>query len=182
MKTYTILLVFMMFFINTIVISNTVIKKEVITESIEELEIEIVPGLDEFLHHIGHAESGNDYSKINSIGYLGKYQFGITTIQTLGYKSLTETQFINNPSLQDTMMIKNLRYNKRRLSRYIEKWDGKTRYGVKITESGMLAAAHLAGQGNVKRFLRTGFNPSDINGTNVSKYLSTFAGYDLKLK
>ena len=183
MKAYTILLIFTMFFINTTVISNSVINYDITSELLHNLSKEKVETeLDTFLNEIGNFESGNDYTKVNELGYMGRYQFGLSTIQTLGYRNLTKKQFINNPSLQDTMMIKNLRYNKRRLKKYIKNWNGKTRFGIKITESGMLAAAHLAGQGNVKKFLNNGFNPSDINGTKLSKYLSTFSGYELNLE
>jgi len=135
-----------------------------------------------FLNDIGHYESSNDYTKVNTLGYLGKYQFGKSTLETLGYGELTQEQFINNPSLQDTIMIENLRYNKRRLKKYYKHYVGKKRWGIEITESGMLAAAHLAGQGNVKRYLMYGEDPSDEYGTNLSKYLSTFSGYKLNLK
>jgi hypothetical protein len=177
------MLAFTLFFINTMVISNTTINHNLTHELLSEKpKNKIKTQLDEFLDNIGNFESGNDYTRVNRLGYMGRFQFGLSTIKTLGYRKLTREQFINNPSLQDTMMIKNLRYNKRRLKRYIKNWNGKTRFGIKITESGMLAAAHLAGQGNVKKFLRNGYNPSDINGTNLSKYLSIFSGYDLNLK
>ena len=183
MKTYTIILVSAMFFINTTVISNSTVsinisKERVNTEPKEENNSQ----LNEFLNDIGNFESGNDYSKVNTLGYMGRFQFGLSTIQTLGYRDITKKEFINNPSLQDTMMIKNLRYNKRRLKKYYKHYVGKTRWGIKITESGMLAAAHLAGQGNVKRFLMYGENPSDAYGTSLSKYLSIFSGYELNLE
>ena len=44
----------------------------------------------------------------------------------------------------------------------------------------MLAAAHLAGPGNVKKYLRSGgtlqFN--DAFGTSIKYYLKKFSGYD----
>ena len=185
MKTYTIILVFAMFFINTTVISNSTvninISKEFVDDEPKEEE-KVNSQLNEFLNEIGQFESGNDYTKVNTHGYMGRFQFGLSTIQTLGYRDITQEEFINNPSLQDTMMIKNLRYNKRRLKKYYKHYVGKTRWGIKITESGMLAAAHLAGQGNVKRFLMYGENPSDVYGTSLSKYLSKFSGYELNLE
>jgi len=42
--------------------------------------------------------------------------------------------------------------NKWELKEEIEKFSGKIISGVKITESGILAAAHLGGPGSVKRF------------------------------
>lgn len=133
-----------------------------------------------FLFHIGFIESTNDYKKINSLGYLGKYQFGKSTLKTLKYKGST-VKFLNSPELQETMMLKLLKYNQKRLRRYIKKYSGTIINGVVITESGMLAAAHLAGQGNVKSFFRKGINPKDSYGTSLTKYLCEFSGYSLQL-
>ena len=53
--------------------------------------------------------------------------------------------------------------------------------GVKVTESGMLAAAHLAGAGNVKNYLRSlgEIDVSDAYGTSIAKYIKKFSGYDV---
>ena len=54
---------------------------------------------------------------------------------------------------------------------------------ILITESGIIAAAHLSGPGNVKKYLRNygdeKFDLGDINGTKISDYMKTFKGYDL---
>lgn len=133
-----------------------------------------------FLFHIGFIESTNNYTKVNTLGYLGKYQFGKATLKTLKYKGST-IKFLNSPELQEQMMLKLLKYNQKRLRRCIKKYSGTIINGVVITESGMLAAAHLAGQGNVKRFFRKGKNPKDRYGTSLTKYLCEFSGYSLQL-
>ena len=74
-----------------------------------------------------------------------------------------------------------LSHNKRILRRQIEKYHGQTIHGIYITESGILAAAHLAGAGNVKKFFRKGYEFKDGNGTKMTSYLILFADYDLKL-
>lgn len=177
------MLAFTLFFINTMVISNTTTNHNLTYKMISEKpKKKVKTQLESFLDDIGNFESGNNYTIVNRLGYMGRFQFGLSTIKTLGYRNLTREQFINNPSLQDTMMIKNLQYNKRRLKKYFKYYVGKKRWGIQITESGMLAAAHLAGQGNVKKFLMYGKNPSDINGTKLSKYLTIFGGYDLNLE
>jgi hypothetical protein len=53
--------------------------------------------------------------------------------------------------------------------------------GILITESGILAAAHLAGPGSVKRYLRTygAFDVSDTFGTDIPSYMYKFSGYDM---
>ena len=42
--------------------------------------------LDNFLSAIGFRESGNRYDITNTFGYMGKYQFGKSTLKGLGYK------------------------------------------------------------------------------------------------
>ena len=52
--------------------------------------------------------------------------------------------------------------------------------GVEVTESGILAAAHLAGPGAVKEYLRSGgvSGFEDAFGTTIRYYMKRFAGYD----
>ena len=52
--------------------------------------------------------------------------------------------------------------------------------GVEITESGILAAAHLAGAGNVKKYLYSSgsMDVVDAYGTSITQYLRKFRGYD----
>lgn len=134
-----------------------------------------------FLYKLGKFESGNDYKKVNTLGYLGRYQFGKSTLKTIKIK-ISADEFLNSPRIQEIAMLKLLNYNKRRLKKYIELYDGTLYNGKLITESGILAAAHLSGQGNVKKFFKSGKNPNDAYGTSLSKYLYKFSGYELKLK
>jgi len=167
------------------VVTNVIVKLEPIVK-LETVVDEVViitkaDSHDDFLAHIGFFESGNDYKKINTLGYLGKYQFGKSTLKTLKYKGSIK-DFLNSSNIQENLMIKNLNYNKRRLRKTIKTYSGTIIDGVTITESGMLAAAHLSGQGNVKRFFRNGKNPKDAYGSSVTKYLKEFSGYNLNLK
>jgi hypothetical protein len=131
-----------------------------------------------FKEAIGFKESRGDYSIINIYGYLGKYQFGKGTLKLIGIK---DTQgFIDNSYLQEQAFSANTSRNKWILRRDIRRFQGTYVGGIKITESGMLAAAHLAGPGNVKKYLRSGgtieFN--DAFGTSIKYYLKKFSGYD----
>ena len=58
---------------------------------------------------------------------------------------------------------------------------GKTVNGIKITESGILAAAHLSGAGNVKKYLRSNgnYNMSDAYGSTIQHYMQQFANYNV---
>ena len=131
-----------------------------------------------FKEALGFKESQNDYFRVNKFGYLGKYQFGKGTLRLIGiYDS---NVFLNTPELQEKAFIANAQRNKWVLRKDIKRFEGKTINGVKITESGILAAAHLAGPGSVKKYLRSygkdGF--SDAFGTSIRYYMKKFSGYD----
>lgn len=131
-----------------------------------------------FKEAVGFKESQGKYQKINSLGYLGKYQFGLETLKTIGVNdSLT---FINSPKLQEKAFVALLSKNKWELKEEISKYSGKIISGVKITESGILAAAHLGGAGSVRRFLKTNGvrKCKDEYGTSVKTYMKDFGGYE----
>jgi len=134
-----------------------------------------------FKEFIGFYESGSDYKKINSLGYLGKYQFGRSTLKVLRIKKINN--FINIPELQEKAFLMNVMRNKWILRREIERFSGKKINNILITESGIIAAAHLSGPGNVKKFLRNNCNNNldfkDINGTKISDYIKIFRNYDI---
>lgn len=144
-----------------------------------ELDIPTFTHVD-FLQAIGKKESGNNYSAVNTYGYMGKYQFGASTLKGLGFE-VTREEFLSNPGIQEEAMQALLDHNAKKLRRQIEKYCGTTVHGVYITESGILAAAHLAGQGNVKRFFRKGYEFKDGYGTTMTSYMEKFGGYQLDL-
>lgn len=134
-----------------------------------------------FLNELGFKESGNDYEKVNRLGYMGKYQFGKSTLRLLDIKT-TKKEFLANPELQEYAVSRLLEENKKTLRRYIEKYDGKIVHGIYVTESGILAAAHLGGAGKVAKWFRTGKDFEDANGTSITKYMRLFSGYSLELE
>ena len=136
--------------------------------------------LEKFLDAIGHRESTNRYDVVNPWGYMGRYQFGRSTLKGLGY-DVSKKEFLSNPELQEEAMLSLLKHNKEKLQKYIDVFDGKTINGIYITESGILAAAHLGGQGSVKRYFRNGKVFKDGNGTKITSYMDKFSGYDIAL-
>ena len=124
-------------------------------------------------------ESQGKYTVVNSLGYLGKYQFGRTTL--LRFKIYNTTAFLKNPELQEKAFVALCKVNKWILRKDIQRTFGKSINGIKITESGILAAAHLSGAGNVKKFLRSNgaHNFSDAYGSTIQSYLKKFSGYDV---
>ena len=152
----------------------------VITPKIEAPKVELViKNHNQFLEDLGMRESSGNYKAVNQFGYLGKYQFGRKTLNALGYEDVSNREFLANASIQEEAMFTLLIHNKRILRRRIEKYNGKTINGVFITESGILAAAHLAGPGNVKRFFRKGYEFKDGNGTKMTSYMKKFSDYQL---
>tara|TARA_B100000768_G_C11266555_1_gene371361 strand:+ start:796 stop:1326 length:531 start_codon:yes stop_codon:yes gene_type:complete len=148
--------------------------KKVKTEVVE------IKGMDEFLFAIGHQESGNRYYIVNRYGYMGKYQFGKSTLKTLKIK-VTKEAFLNSPDLQEFAMKQNLLYNKKKLQKYIDRFDGQTINSILVTESGLLAAAHLGGAGSVRKWFRNGKIRKDGNGVKITTYMERFSGYKLYL-
>lgn len=132
-----------------------------------------------FREALAFKESQGNYFTTNTLGYLGKYQFGIGTLQLMGVYNATH--FLNDPVLQEQVFQINVARNKWILRKDINRFVGKWVGGVEITESGMLAAAHLAGAGNVKKYLRTygEHNVTDDYGTNITNYMKKFSGYDV---
>jgi hypothetical protein len=131
-----------------------------------------------FKEALAFKESRGNYFTVNSLGYLGKYQFGKGTLRLLGIHNTEE--FLKNPELQEKAFIANAERNKWILRRDIKRFVGKKINGVTITESGILAAAHLAGPGSVKHYLRSygTDNFEDAYGTTIEYYMKKFSGYD----
>ena len=156
------------------------IERQCLIESIKLQKIYHTKELNKFLTDLGHRESGNRYDVTNKWGYMGKYQFGKSTLKGLGFK-VTRKEFLSNPQLQEEAMMALLLHNKEKLQKYIDVFDGKTVNGMLITESGILAAAHLGGQGSVKRYFKNGKVFKDGYGTKITSYMDKFSGYDIQL-
>ncbi len=131
-----------------------------------------------FKQAVAFKESQGKFSAVNSLGYMGKYQFGKTTLQTVG---ISNTQkFMKSPRMQEKAFKALLAQNKWFLRHEIQKYSGTVINGVTITESGILAAAHLGGVGSTRRFLRSKGKDTytDGFGTSITSYFKKFGGYD----
>ena len=162
--------------------------------------------IDAFLKALFQREAGKNTQVINYAGYIGKYQFGESALVDLGYYTADGTKendwdgkwtgkhgikqrsdFLGSEQAQDVaakewveLLCK--RMKKMKLDAYI----GKTIKGIKITESGIIAGAHLKGFGNdkhpgVAQFLRSNgaIDATDGLKTSVSHYVELLADYDL---
>lgn len=132
-----------------------------------------------FKEAIGFKESQGKYHMVNSLGYMGKYQFGKSTLETIGIKD--SMQFMNSPKLQEKAFVALIQRNKWELRDIITEYRGKIVGGVRVTESGILAAAHLGGAGSIRKYLESNGRRKckDNYGTSVKSYLSDFGGYEI---
>jgi len=137
--------------------------------------------LERFLDHMARRESDNTPNVVNKFGMMGKYQFDPRTVKVLGYR-VSKNQFLRNTELQDSVMVSYMRANNSLLDRIIENYEGRKFKGIHITRSGVLAAAHLAGAGNVRKyFADSDMNGrTDANGTSIRDYLQEFNKYKLR--
>lgn len=156
----------------------------------------------DFFYDVRLSESGNDYSVVNSLGYLGAYQFGEAALVDLGFVSNDGNAFDNNfngtftgkygvhgvvdfltsVEAQDGAATEWFDLLWRRIRHLdLEFYDGQTLNGHHLTISGMIAGAHLGGAGGVRDLIESGgFNdPADANGTAITDYIDRFMGYDV---
>lgn len=136
---------------------------------------------------LGQRESGNDYKKVNSIGFLGRWQFGAAALIDLGYvKPGTSTRglgnnlvwtgkdnirskqdFLNSTQVQDSCLLQFTMRNYNALLR-MRVIDVSSPVG---DVAGYLMAAHLKGPGGARN-LRNGRDNRDAYGTSASSYLA----------
>lgn len=160
--------------------------------------------LQDFLNDLGARESGGNYKALNKYGYAGKYQMGEAALVDSGYYKKTSRiynndwsgsflgkdgvnslqDFLNNPKAQENAQI----IFKKKQWGYLKavgahNYLGQIINGYKITDSGLLAGAHLKGAGSVIAYLKSGGkdNSKDAFGTSIESYIKKFAGYDVSL-
>ena len=161
--------------------------------------------LDDFYRDLGQRESSGNYEVVNRLGYVGKYQMGEAALVDCGYyvETAQKGNYSNNDwsgkftgkdgiySLEDfkknhaVQEKAQLQYKKLQW-KYLQnvgadKYIGQVINGYKITASGLLAGAHLAGAGGVIKYLKSAGknNTKDSNGTSVESYMKNFAKYDV---
>tara|TARA_R110000787_G_scaffold36169_2_gene92629 strand:- start:521 stop:1396 length:876 start_codon:yes stop_codon:yes gene_type:complete len=148
-------------------------------------EVAIQWGLTHFLKELAFRESSGNWKSVNDYGYIGLYQFGPIALKDVGITNITSSDFKNNPSIfpiqkQNEAMVRLLKNNKHYTRRVYEKI-GETYNGIKVTESGLLAASHLVGAKSVRKYIKSEgkLNSTDANGVSVSDYMKKFSGYDM---
>lgn len=163
-------------------------------------------GFQHYTDDLGYLESRNNPKIVNKIGCFAEHQWKQSTLWTLGYTDITLKKFRKDPVgvFPRSMQIEALKAltdtNKVCLEPF-ECYIGTVIDDVTITWSGLLAASHLAGAKNVKKYLLTNGryiiidgigiveilsikkkhkkNAKDMNGTSIKDYLSQFAWYNI---
>ncbi len=148
---------------------------------------------EDFLSVLAKRESSNNYSAVNG-SYLGKYQMGYLALQDAGFMddknnwtSLAKEYGVTD---KNTFLTKHeaqeaaVRAYHKKLWGYLEHYGaedilGKTYYNVIITESGLLAAAHLVGASGVVNAIKNNTNIQDGLNTPAYEYMSLMKNYDI---
>jgi hypothetical protein len=101
--------------------------------------------------------------------------------------AISKDAFLKSEATQDAAARDWVKYLCKTMKHFkLDKYIGETFAGVEVTESGIIAAAHLKGFGSAKhsgviQFLRSGgeIDAQDGFGTSISKYMAKFKGYEL---
>lgn len=154
-------------------------------------------GYEEFAEALGQRESGGDYKAVNTLGYLGKWQFGMARLSDLGYterasgttdfsndsfrwkQGYSQEYFLNTPDLQNRIFKAHIEDLVERIKRAFSAYLGQKIGNITFTLSGGVAGAHLGGIGGIRAFLN-GTTLSDTFGTSVAEYIEKFGGYNLE--
>lgn len=134
---------------------------------------------------LGKKESSNNYSAVNRLNYLGKYQMGAAMLTDLGYVKKGTTnrdlddpsswtgkdgisskeEFLRNESVQESAMDAELSLNEKRLKK-MGVIDETT---TDQERAGFLATSHLLGTGGA-RSMKNGQVKTDANGVTGNQY------------
>ena len=138
---------------------------------------------------IGKSESGGKYDVVNSIGYVGKYQFGYPALIDGGYVSKTckSNSQLNNPNMWSPnkngvnslqAWLSNGPEQEQAMCEYTKRnYTSMVRIGAITADqkpediAGMLAVAHLLGPGGAKAY-RNGASGADQYGTTGASYFA----------
>ena len=155
-----------------------------------------------YLESLATRESGPNYQSSKG-KYVGAFQMSPIALQTLGYMDeegnwtgkdnvFTTEDFLNNKKVQDKAAMSLAKTNWNILNKepigeqdgmpvFAKDLVGKEIQGVKVTESGLLGAAHLGGASSVSRMLKSGGKEMPVDGNDVPiiNYLQTMGGKDV---
>lgn len=128
---------------------------------------------------LGYYKTSNPYigggNGVNRNYWRGTWQRGIKSTQEF----LDNKNNVQEKAIQEAFVLNLNRINGqlRQNGRSLKDFIGQQRGGVVITTSGILAAAHLRGEGGVVQLLLNNQVSQDENGTSILAYLKEFGGF-----
>ena len=152
----------------------------------------------DFLQSLAQRESSGNGHSVNQFGYAGLYQMGELALIDAGYYRRDGTEkndwqgtwtgkngvnslqdFLANPATQTQAITTyhNVLWNQI-TARGLDNQLGQTFNGVPITQSGLIAAAHLIGAGGLRSCLNGG-SCTDANNTTALSYMKQFGGFNV---
>ena len=154
----------------------------------------------DFRDAIGFRESDNRYDAVNTIGFIGRYQFGKPRLWDLGislnrwkpsrllpnfHKVVSLKDFLANHELQDTLFSLHVDLHMTFIRKRYQQYLNRVAHGILITESGLVAGLHLKGGGSISKpgvtqFLQSGKSNVDGYGTEITEYINKFGDYCLR--
>lgn len=149
---------------------GTVGLEKEITDYINGLDID--QAYKNYLIRLAKRESGFDPNVTNDEGYMGLFQFGTDALQEI---NVTPQDYMSDWRKQVDAAIKWTDLNKERLAQVIVGNLNRNWNGTKLTEYGILGAAHLGGRQGVTNLLLKGWDKQDSNNTAISDYLKFFS-------
>ena len=155
--------------------------------------VALAAGYATYLQDLAFRESANRPWVVNQYGYMGLYQMGRTALIDAGYMdssgrwtgkngATSQQAFLASAEIQTTAINDYNRVQWGYITRMgLDRYVGQTVGGVQITESGLLAGAHLLGAGNLATFLRSdgATVPRDGNRVPITQYIAAFGGHGL---
>lgn len=129
----------------------------------------------DYLKLLAYKESRLRPDVTNKYGYTGLYQFGKSALKAVG---ISKDDYSNSVSKQHEAAAKLRALNLSKLEKYV----GKTYGGITMTRNNLAAAAHLGGEGNLIKFIKSDGKidfkdgrVGDKHRTPISHYLKFFS-------
>lgn len=117
-----------------------------------------------FADSLGTIISNKKYDTIFKNGSLGKYAIGNMCLKDLGFSPTTKfrKEFLKDSLLQEECFRVLCMINKYRMRNYIDKYEGTTYDEIMISESGLLAGAHLIGATTLKTWFTKKYKNHEV--------------------
>ena len=196
--------------LSQLVLNDPLLIKELKRKEISlSIQIAQTKSWEDFKLKLGQRETGYSnppYDIENSLGFIGKYQFGEALLIDLGYYIAkdgiyynngadrnywlgtwtgknginSKEDFLDNNNVQEIAVEEafDLFWNRITEELNIENYLESSLKKIPITCSGILAAAHLRGEYGVINLLRDGYVTRDENNTSILEYLNEFQRYE----